>query len=72
MARDTDVEAWAFLNTFNSHRLALHTAKVKIPGVVAAMNLKLEMAQGDILAFTDDDAAPGPDWLARMEAQLVV
>ncbi len=34
-------------------------------GQVAALNRGLEAAEGDIVAITDDDAAPRPDWLAR-------
>lgn len=39
-------------------------------GVVAAENAALEAAAGDILAFTDDDAVPRPDWLRRIEAHF--
>ncbi len=35
-------------------------------GQVAALNRGLEAAQGDIIAITDDDAAPRPDWTARI------
>ena len=37
------------------------------PGVVAAMNAGLAAATGDVIALTDDDAAPWPDWLERIE-----
>ncbi|BAZ41156.1 glycosyltransferase [Calothrix sp. NIES-4101] len=43
---------------------------VTVPGVVAAMNQGLSVASGDIIAFTDDDAAPHPDWLECMEAHF--
>ncbi len=33
------------------------------PGVIAAMNAGLAAATGDLVALTDDDAAPWPDWL---------
>jgi glycosyltransferase involved in cell wall biosynthesis len=36
------------------------------PGVVAAYNLGIDSACGDVLCFTDDDAAPHPDWVARI------
>ncbi|WP_345813817.1 glycosyltransferase [Paraburkholderia sp. PREW-6R] len=36
------------------------------PGVVAAYNLGIESATGDVLCFTEDDAAPHPDWIARI------
>lgn len=48
---------------------SLHGLQVQTitePGVVAAYNLGLACATGDIVCFTDDDAAPHPDWIARM------
>ncbi|RFU47916.1 glycosyltransferase family 2 protein [Paraburkholderia sp. DHOC27] len=41
-------------------------ALVQVTGVVAAYNLGIETATGDIVCFTDDDAAPHPDWIARI------
>jgi len=35
-------------------------------GVVAAMNAGIDASSGDVVALTDDDAAPHPDWLARL------
>ena len=35
-------------------------------GPAAARNRGAEVARGDVLAFTDDDCAPRPDWLARL------
>ena len=66
--RDTDTETWAFLEAFEHTPLPLQTVTVKVPGVVAAMNAALDMAKGEIVAFTDDDAAPHSDWLERLEA----
>ena len=71
VARDSDTETWTFLEAFNSDLLPLRTLTVSVPGVVAAMNVGLEAAQGDIIAFTDDDAAPHADWLARIEAHFL-
>ncbi|GBO52849.1 hypothetical protein APA_650 [Pseudanabaena sp. lw0831] len=68
IVRDTDRETWQFLETFDRGILPLHTATVTAVGVIAAMNIGLESATGDIVAFTDDDAAPHPDWLKRIEA----
>jgi len=36
------------------------------------MNAGLNSASGDIIAFTDDDAAPHSDWLARIEAHFLL
>ena len=51
-------------------QLPLRTVKVTVPGVVAAMNAGLDVESGDIIAFTDDDAAPHSDWLARIETHF--
>jgi glycosyltransferase involved in cell wall biosynthesis len=72
VVRDTDTETWAFLEAFNPGTLPLRTETVNITGVVAAMNTGLEVAKGDIIAFTDDDAGPHPDWLERIEAHFLV
>ncbi len=69
--RDTDTETWHFLNSFDVGLLPLKSIKITIPGVVAAMNQGLEAACGDILVFTDDDAAPHPDWLKQIEAHFL-
>lgn len=68
IVRDTDRETWQFLDTFDRGTLPLHTATVTATGVIAAMNIGLESATGDIVAFTDDDAAPHPDWLEKIES----
>ena len=65
--RDTDHKTWTFLEAFDRAFLPLRAVTVKVPGVVAAMNAGLDVAQGEIVAFTDDDAAPHPDWLERLE-----
>ena len=44
--------------------------RVTEPGVLAAMIVGAERSTGDLIAFTDDDAAPHPDWLARIEQAL--
>ncbi len=69
--RDTDAETWAFLKAFSPDFLPLLAVKVTVPGVVAAMNVGLDAASGDIIAFTDDDAAPHKDWLERIEAHFL-
>lgn len=48
--------------------LPLRIVPVDVPGQVAALNKGLDTASGDIVAITDDDAAPRADWLARIEA----
>jgi cellulose synthase/poly-beta-1,6-N-acetylglucosamine synthase-like glycosyltransferase len=67
VVRDTDIDTWSFLNDYNAKPLPLKTLTVYVPGVVAALNLGLEAARGEVIAITDDDAAPHPDWLDRIE-----
>jgi cellulose synthase/poly-beta-1,6-N-acetylglucosamine synthase-like glycosyltransferase len=71
--RDTDTETWTFLASFDPQLLPLRITKVSVsvPGVVAAMNMGMDAACGDIIAFTDDDAAPHTDWLERIEAHFL-
>lgn len=44
--------------------------EVAVAGVVAAMQLGLGIATGDVIACTDDDAEPASDWLAGLVAHL--
>lgn len=71
VVRDSDYETWQFLTTFDPLLLPLRAKTVTVPGVVAAMNAGLDVAQGDIIAFTDDDAAPHTNWLAQIEAHFL-
>ncbi|MER3491246.1 MAG: glycosyl transferase family A [Mastigocladus sp. ERB_26_2] len=71
VVRDTDTDTWSFLQDYHPQGFSLEAAMVKVPGVVAAMNVGLDAAKGDMIAITDDDAAPHPDWLARIEAYFV-
>ncbi len=68
IVRDRDRETWQFLENFDRGALPLQPVTVTASGVIAAMNMGLEAATGDIVAFTDDDAAPHVDWLKRIEA----
>ena len=71
VVRDTDTETWTFLQTFNPELLPMRTVTVNVSGVVAAMNAGMDAACGDIIAFTDDDAAPHTDWLERIKAHFL-
>ena len=50
-----------------THRLPLRLVTVTVAGQVNALNAGLGAAEGDIIAITDDDAAPRADWLYRIE-----
>jgi glycosyltransferase involved in cell wall biosynthesis len=71
VVRDTDTETWSFLEVFNPDHLPVRIVKIAVPGQVAALNAGLDAAQGDIIAITDDDAAPHPEWLARIETHFL-
>jgi cellulose synthase/poly-beta-1,6-N-acetylglucosamine synthase-like glycosyltransferase len=68
VARADDHATHAFLGTRppgpGTHNLRV--APVTQPGVIAAYNRGLETACGEIVCFTDDDAAPHPDWTRRL------
>lgn len=49
-------------------KLPLSVALVEVPGQVAALNRGLDAANGDVIAITDDDAAPHQDWVERIAA----
>ena len=65
--RDIDEETWGFLKSYDPTPLNLKVIEVRVPGVIAAMNAALAQFTSDVIASTDDDAAPHPDWLVRME-----
>ena len=71
VVRDTDTETWQFLANFDPQHLPLQTVTVTQPGVVAALNAGMTAVTGDIVSITDDDAAPHPDWLARINAHFL-
>jgi GT2 family glycosyltransferase len=66
--RNDDAESKAVLDAYTGERL--NVAISNVPGVVAALNAGLDRVDADIVAITDDDAAPRPDWLARIEAHF--
>jgi GT2 family glycosyltransferase len=51
-------------------RFRVRRREVERPGLVEALNAGFAVATGDIVAFTDDDAAPLADWLSRIEAHF--
>ncbi|MFC0397043.1 glycosyltransferase family 2 protein [Paraburkholderia rhizosphaerae] len=53
-----------------ARRLPLRIAPVDAPGQVAALNCGLDAASGEVIAITDDDAAPHADWVQRIEAHF--
>ncbi len=70
VVHEGDNKTLALLEEFDPNSLALRTVTVTAPSLVAALNAGLDAASGDVIAITDDDAAPHPDWLARIEAHF--
>ena len=68
--REDDSETGAFLRAHDASLMPLQIVRLTVPGVIAAMSAGLQMASGDVIALTDDDTAPFPDWLARIEAHF--
>jgi len=50
--------------------LAVERVLVATPGQVAALNAGLAAIREDVVAITDDDSVPRPDWLARIAAHF--
>jgi GT2 family glycosyltransferase len=55
---------------YDAGDLAMQVHVIDVPGVVAALNVGLDNAIGEVVAMTDDDAAPHPDWLERIAAHF--
>jgi len=70
VARDTDERTLAYLAGYEQSELPLEVVKVTVPGMVAAMNAGLAASWGEIIAFTDDDAAPRQEWIERLGAHF--
>ena len=66
--RDSDSQTREFIAGRPDTMIRLRVVDVAEPGVVAAMNAALDVADGEIIALTDDDGAPWPDWLQKIEA----
>lgn len=69
VVRDSDTETLELLQHC-SFSLPLRVLIVEVPGQVAALNAGLQQVNGDVVAMTDDDAAPRPDWLQRIETHF--
>jgi glycosyltransferase involved in cell wall biosynthesis len=49
----------------------VRVVEVQTPGVIAAMTAGVAVTTAPLIAFTDDDASPRPDWLARIAMHFV-
>lgn len=69
--RDDDFETRHLLASNAYPQLALRSVSLRGPGQVAALNAGLNEVRSQIVAITDDDAAPRHDWLSQIEAHFV-
>jgi glycosyltransferase involved in cell wall biosynthesis len=69
VARAGDDETIALAKTWQAW-LPLEIVLVEVPGQVSALNTGLARSSSDVVAITDDDAAPRPDWLQRIEGHF--
>lgn len=67
VARPDDAPTWAAARAAAGPVLVV---PVETGGVVAALRLGVAATTADAVAFTDDDAEPAPDWLARIADHL--
>ncbi|MDR6774340.1 glycosyltransferase [Azospirillum sp. BE72] len=65
--RDTDPASAEVARRYEG-ALAMQVVEIEVPGQVAAINRGMDHARADIVAITDDDAVPHPDWVERIEA----
>jgi GT2 family glycosyltransferase len=66
IVREEDTETQTFL-AGTTFALSLKVLRVQNPGLVAARNVGLAALGTDLVSMIDDDAAPHPDWLERIE-----
>jgi glycosyltransferase involved in cell wall biosynthesis len=67
VTRSDDKETRALVSNSAGARFDLREAVVEVPGQIAALSSGSALATGDVVAFTDDDAAPRPDWVRRLK-----
>jgi len=70
VVRDDDKETSSVIADWET-RLSIIAVKVDVAGQVNALNTGLGALSGDIVAITDDDAAPRFDWLERIERHFI-
>jgi GT2 family glycosyltransferase len=70
VVRDDDVETLEYLRNREPDTLPIRIQTVQEPGLVAARTAGVAACTTDVLAITDDDAVPHPDWLDRILAHF--
>jgi GT2 family glycosyltransferase len=70
VVREEDTETQALLaDTIVA--LPLKVLTVQTPGLIAARNVALTALSTDLVSMIDDDAAPHPEWLERVERHFL-
>ena len=69
-ARADDADTLAAAEAARLAGQAVRVATTPARGVVAAMQAALDASVGDIIALTDDDARPRPEWIAGLLAHF--
>jgi GT2 family glycosyltransferase len=69
VARNADVESRTVAASFGDG-VAVRVTLVEGPGQVRALNCGLGVIRTSLVAITDDDACPRPDWLERIVAHF--
>lgn len=64
--RDDDPATWAALVSWDSDRLPLRLVSAGHLDASEARNRCLDRSIGELIAMTDDDTVPRPEWLARI------
>lgn len=68
--REDDTETVEYLARKDRHGLAARLILCDKPGQVYALSTAIDATRTDLLAITDDDSIPKPDWLERMVAHF--
>ena len=71
VARSNDQATLDTLASGTPAWLPVQVVTVTLAGTVHALNAGLDACRTDVLAITDDDTEPRPDWLARILAHFV-
>jgi len=66
IVREDDGQTRDMLARRPSSDLPIRVVAPREEGVIAALNFGFDHATGDLIAVTDDDTAPNPDWLQRI------
>lgn len=64
--RDSDSETRQAVARVQGSFPTLEVADVKIPGQIAAIEAAVAKCSEDVIAHTDDDTVPRPDWLEKL------